>query len=104
MLFNPKEENRLDRLIDEVRLVPALTPDLFSRVIAGACSRLPVLIKAGKSAVCTNNSDSEVLVMKSANQGMRHDASNPLNRARDRCIFGQGSVRPRGVVIASIIF
>jgi hypothetical protein len=49
-MLNPKDENRLDQLIDQVRLVPALTPDLFSRVIAGACARLPVLIKAGKAA------------------------------------------------------
>jgi hypothetical protein len=50
MLFNSKDENKLDRLIDQVRLVPALTPDLFSRLIAGACSRLPVLIKSGQAA------------------------------------------------------
>jgi hypothetical protein len=50
MAFNPRDENQLDRLIDQVWLVPALTPDLFFRVIAGACSRLPVLIKAGKAA------------------------------------------------------
>jgi hypothetical protein len=30
-----------------------------------------------------------VLVMKPANQGMRHDATDPLNRARDRRIFVQ---------------
>ena len=31
----------------------------------------------------TENSDSGVLVMKPADQGMRHDATDPLNRARD---------------------
>ena len=58
----------------------------------------------GPSAVCTENLDSDVLVMKSTDQGMRHDASDPLNRARDRRIFGQGAVRSRGVVIARVRF
>jgi hypothetical protein len=30
-----------------------------------------------------------VLVVKPADQGMRHDATDPLNRARDRRIFVQ---------------
>jgi hypothetical protein len=51
-----------------------------------------------KRTVCTENLDSDVLVMKSTDQGMRHDASDPLNRARDRRIFGQGAVRSRGAV------
>ena len=33
--------------------------------------------------VCTENSDSNVLVMQAADQGMRYDASGALNRARD---------------------
>jgi hypothetical protein len=39
--------------------------------------------------VCTEKLDSDVLVMKPADQGMRHDATDPLNRARDRRIFVQ---------------
>jgi hypothetical protein len=35
------------------------------------------------AAVCTENSDSNVLVMQAADQGMRYDASGALNRARD---------------------
>jgi hypothetical protein len=31
--------------------------------------------------VCTENSDSDVLMMQSADHGMRHDVSDPLNRA-----------------------
>ena len=42
--------------------------------------------------------------MKSAHQGMRYDASDPMNWARDRRIFGQGAVRSRGVVIARVRF
>jgi hypothetical protein len=39
--------------------------------------------------VCAENSDSDVSVMKSADQRMRHNASDPLNSARDRCILVQ---------------
>jgi len=42
--------------------------------------------------VCTENSDSDVLMMQSTDQGMRYDAPDPLNRAkagaslsRERC-------------------
>jgi hypothetical protein len=34
-------------------------------------------------AVCTENLDSNVLVMQAADQGMRYDASGALNWARD---------------------
>jgi hypothetical protein len=50
MLFNPKYEGRLDRLTDQLRLAPVLTPDLISNVIADACTRLPVPNKTGKAA------------------------------------------------------
>jgi hypothetical protein len=46
MLFDPKQEDRFDRLTDQLRLAPALTPDLISHVIVDACTRLP----AGKAA------------------------------------------------------
>ena len=70
MLFDPKYENRLDRLTEQLRLAPALTPDLVSNVVVAACIRLPVLNKVGKAtrldqlieagawsdaAVCTEN-------------------------------------------------
>ena len=38
--------------------------------------------------VCTENLDSNVLVMQSANQGIRYNASSSLNWARDRRILG----------------
>jgi hypothetical protein len=50
MLFDPKHEDRLDRLMEQLRLAPALTADLISNVVAGACTRLPVLHRAGKAA------------------------------------------------------
>jgi hypothetical protein len=39
--------------------------------------------------VRAENLDPGVLVVQSANQGMRHDASDPLNRARDWRILVQ---------------
>ena len=50
MLSNPKHEGRLDRLAEQLRLAPALTPDLISNVVADACTRLPVLNRAGTAA------------------------------------------------------
>jgi hypothetical protein len=50
MLFHTKDEDRLDRLTEQLRLAPALTCDLISTVMAEACSRLPVLRSAGKTA------------------------------------------------------
>jgi len=46
MLSDPKYEDRLDRLTEQLRLAPALTADLVSNVVVGACSRLPVLNRA----------------------------------------------------------
>ena len=37
--------------------------------------------------VCTENINPGVMVMKSAKDGVRFDASGPLNHARERCIF-----------------
>ena len=49
MLLNPKHEDRLDRLMEQLRLAPALTADLIANVIADSCTRLPVLNKTGKA-------------------------------------------------------
>ena len=50
MLWDPMHEDRINRLTEQLRFAPALTPDLMSNVIADACIRLPVLRKAGKTA------------------------------------------------------
>ena len=50
MWLNPKHEDRLDRLTEQLRLSPALTADLITNVVADACTRLPVLNKVGKAA------------------------------------------------------
>jgi hypothetical protein len=39
-----------DRLDEELRVAPQPTPDLFSKIIAGACSRIPVLSKSGRGS------------------------------------------------------
>jgi hypothetical protein len=44
-------------------------------------------------AVCAENSDSDVLVIQTADHGMGHDASDPLNWAREWRMLGQGAVR-----------
>ena len=49
MLFNPTDEDRLDRLAYQLRSAPAITPELISNVVADACIRLPVLNRAGKA-------------------------------------------------------
>ena len=50
MSFDPKHEEHLDALEVQLRRAPALTPDLISKVIANACTRLLVLKRAGKAA------------------------------------------------------
>ena len=52
--------------------------------------------------MCTENSNPNVVVMKSAKDGVRFDASGRLNRARDRRILIQRPVRSDVVIIASI--
>jgi hypothetical protein len=46
-------------------------------------------IDVPKEVVCTENLNPNVMVMKSAKDGVRFDVSGPLNRARDRGIFIQ---------------
>jgi hypothetical protein len=43
--------------------------------------------KSDRRPVCAENSDSDISVMKSPDQRMRHNASDPLNSARDRCVL-----------------
>ena len=50
MLFDPNHEAAFGRLANELRLAPAPAPELFSRVVADACRRLPILRSAGKTA------------------------------------------------------
>ena len=51
--------------------------------------------------MCTENLLPDVVMMKSAKDGMRFDASGRLNWARDRRIFVQWLMRSDVVVIAS---
>ena len=55
-------------------------------------------------AVCAENLSSDVVVVKSAKDGVRFDASDSLNLPSDRRILIQGSMRSDVVVIASVRF
>jgi hypothetical protein len=88
------------RLVGDEALAEDLLSDVFLDVWRQAAA-----FEARSSVstcVCTENSDSHVLVMQSAQQRMRCDASDPLNRAREWRIFVQRSVRSQIVVIAGI--
>jgi hypothetical protein len=50
MLFNPRHDDRLDRLTDELRFAPAPTRDLLAKVIADVCTRVPAMSKIGQTA------------------------------------------------------
>jgi hypothetical protein len=56
----------------------------------------------GLPIVCTENSDSDVLVVQPTDKRMRRNASGPLNRSGYRGIFVQGTMGPRLIVIASV--
>jgi hypothetical protein len=52
--------------------------------------------------VCTENLNPHIMVMKSAKDRVCIDRSDPLNGARDRCIFIQWPVRPDVIVVAGV--
>jgi len=47
MVLIPNREDRLNRLMEQLRLAPALNTTLMINVIANACVRLPALYVAG---------------------------------------------------------
>jgi thiamine pyrophosphate-dependent acetolactate synthase large subunit-like protein len=75
-------------------------PDRRVAVVTGDGDMLMGIASLG--LVCTENSDSHVVVMQSAEEHMRRDATDALNRARERRVFVQRSVRSQIVVIAGI--
>ena len=54
------------------------------------------------SRVCTENSDSGVLVMQSADERIRHDAPDRLNGTRHPRVLVQGTMCSRFIVVAGI--
>lgn len=50
MAFESDQTVLLDRLEEAVRLASRPTRGLVSKIVAGACSRIPVLSRAGKAA------------------------------------------------------
>ena len=55
-------------------------------------------------AVCTENLSSGVVVVKSAKDGVRFDASDSLNRTGSRRILVQGSMRSEIIIIIGVTF
>jgi hypothetical protein len=51
MLYNPKHEDRLSRLGEQLRDARAITPELLSTVIAQVCRRFAALGPAAKARV-----------------------------------------------------
>ncbi len=49
-LFGHDQDVLLDRLDEAVRFAPQPTRGLVAKIVAGACTRIPVLSKAGKTA------------------------------------------------------
>ena len=47
MLYNPKHDDCLQSLAQQLRLARSVTPDLMADIVAEACVRLPLLQKAG---------------------------------------------------------
>ncbi len=50
MLFAPNHEVVLNRLASELQLARALSGELFAKITGTACTRVPLLNKAGKTA------------------------------------------------------
>lgn len=50
MMSDPKHQDRLDRLTEQLRFAQAVTGELVVSIVSDACTRLPVLKQAGKAA------------------------------------------------------
>jgi len=50
MFYDPKREERLEGLLEQLRLAPAATSDLFSNIVADACPRLSRTEQSAKAA------------------------------------------------------
>lgn len=48
MAFGSDHAVLLDRLDEAIRFAPQPTRDLFAKIVAGACMRVPILIQSGK--------------------------------------------------------
>ena len=52
---------------------------------------------------CTENSDSAIVVMKSAEDGRRYDAAHVLDGAMDRSVFVQRPMRSQLIIVGGIL-
>jgi hypothetical protein len=97
---------RRNRSIKETTCRPNIFPRLQRMVIAHRCvkySDRPGGPTRG-CPVCTENLSSGVVVVKSAQNGACTDHTGSLNRARNRRILVQGSVRSDAIVIVGVGF
>jgi hypothetical protein len=46
--------------------------------------------------------DPAILIMKSAEDRSHGDLAEPLNRTTERCIFGEGEMRPNVIVVSGV--
>ena len=108
-------------MVDLFKLILGLMADLFrlrasqpvwkqrswfcdSNVLQRLRPKRPRLSSIDRLVVCTENLNTGVVVMKSAQDGARTDHTGSLYRARDRRILVKGSVSPDAVVVASVRF
>jgi hypothetical protein len=94
---NPNTGRRVSRLNNKSALIITDVPEL--RVID---QDLWERVKQRQRGVCTENLNSHIVMMKSAKDCMRHDASGPLDRTRDWRILVQRSMCSHFVVTASV--
>jgi hypothetical protein len=108
--------SRVDNLSRSLRVASA-TPDLTiapnrSTMSLWFCAFAPPVSNVPKSTrnpiprilVCTENLNTGVVVMKSAQDDARTDDTGTLYRTRDRRILVQGSMSPDTVVVISARF
>jgi hypothetical protein len=79
---------------------PAKTPHVAYWNFSDSTRRLTEV----RNAVCTENLSSGVVVVKSAQNGACTDHTGSLNRARNRRILVQGSMRSDAIVIVGVGF
>ena len=79
-----------------VAILSAIFSILEFRVRSRASLELELIaLRHQVTVVCTENSNSNILMMQPADQGMRHDATDPLSRTREYpCPISNSFSRP----------
>ena len=94
-----KRKRYIIRDVDD-QIVCAPLHDNVTDIAAGGNR---ALVKGRRlTRVCTENSNSNVLVVQPTDERMRRNASGPLNGSGSRCILVQGTMCPRLIVVACV--